>query len=640
MATRNVEYIIGLRDKFSSKITNIQARTKSLDSTMMRLRSTVGTLFTAFAAQRVISDIIKVGSNFEQLQISFETMLGSAEKARNLLEEITKFAIETPFELKDVAKGAKALLAFGIAQEKIIPTLKSLGDVAAGLSVPIERLILNFGQVKTQSKLTGRELRDFAIAGVPLLDELAKVMGKTTTEVQDLVSKGAVGFPIVEQAFKNMSSEGGKFFDLMQKQTASTGGQISNLRDVVALLENDLFKKFQPAINDTVIAIQKWIAIFRENIDTIVEIIKITGDLIKLFVAYKAIQLSVNLAIRAGAIAQKIWSSAILFTRTGMLELVVATKAFKVALARTGIGLAIVGIAALIVKFSGLSDILSKTNKVQTKFNKINIKTRLSIKDETEKLKDLFDRLKTTNPKSEERNEIIQKINAQYPGLLKNIDLEKAGLADIALAYDKVVEATERRITAQILESELTETITKIRELNLQLADKDRAESFKSLVQKRDELRIIKARINEEIKGNEFNARFSKEQQALIKERTVLQAKLDEALTGFSLTEDTSLDQFIKNAGDRIKVINDLLSSVKKATTASGFGGVGGVDIKQVGITKITSAAPKIFNINIDSLVETLNINSTTVQGGAVKMKEAITEALLTALSDVQIQTR
>ena len=108
MAVRNVEYIIGLRDRFSSKMGNIQARTQALDGTMLRLRSTIGTLFTAFAAQRVISDIIKVGSNFEQLQISFETMLGSAEKATQLIKDLVKFAIETPFELKDVSAGAKS----------------------------------------------------------------------------------------------------------------------------------------------------------------------------------------------------------------------------------------------------------------------------------------------------------------------------------------------------------------------------------------------------------------------------------------------------------------------------------------------------------------------------------------------------
>ena len=108
---------------------------------------------------------VKAAGKMEQWRISFTTMLGGAEKAEKMLAKIKQFAKETPFDLPQVVKGSKGLLAFGIEAEKIIPTLKSLGDVSAGLGVPMERLILNFGQVKSQAKLTGRELRDFAIAG-------------------------------------------------------------------------------------------------------------------------------------------------------------------------------------------------------------------------------------------------------------------------------------------------------------------------------------------------------------------------------------------------------------------------------------------------------------------------------------------
>jgi len=175
--------------------------------------------------------MIEAAADFEQTTIAFTTMLGSAEKANTLLRDLAEFAARTPFELKDVEKGAKALLAFGIEETKILPTLKSLGDVSAGLSVPMERLILNFGQVKAQTKLTGRELRDFAIAGVPILDELAKNLNKSKAEILDLVSAGKIGFPEVEAAFKSMSSEGGKFYDLMDKQSKTFLGRISNIKD-------------------------------------------------------------------------------------------------------------------------------------------------------------------------------------------------------------------------------------------------------------------------------------------------------------------------------------------------------------------------------------------------------------------------
>jgi len=174
---------------------------------------------------------IKVASNMEQLAISFEVMLGSAEAGNKLIQEMFEFAAKTPFEIKNIGPVVKQLLAMGIESKKIIETLGFLGNVAAGLDVPIQRLALNLGQVKAQGRLTGRELRDFAIAGVPLLDELAKVTGKSKDELLKMVSAGEVKFPLVEQAFRNMSSEGGKFFNLMERQSKTLGGLFSNLMD-------------------------------------------------------------------------------------------------------------------------------------------------------------------------------------------------------------------------------------------------------------------------------------------------------------------------------------------------------------------------------------------------------------------------
>ncbi len=208
--------------KINGELSFIEQRAKFAKGSLAAL--TAGVAFLGFS-------MVRAAAEFEQTQIAFTTMLGSAEKANTLLRELGTFAAQTPFELQDVEKGAKALLAFGIAETKIISTLKSLGDVSAGLSVPMERLILNFGQVKAQTKLTGRELRDFAIAGVPILDELATNLGKSKEEVIGLVSAGKIGFPEVEEAFRSMSSEGGRFNDLMAAQSRTLLGRISNLKD-------------------------------------------------------------------------------------------------------------------------------------------------------------------------------------------------------------------------------------------------------------------------------------------------------------------------------------------------------------------------------------------------------------------------
>jgi tape measure domain-containing protein len=167
----------------------------------------------------------------EQFKVALDTMLGGAEEGSRILKDLALFAAKTPFDLPGVVQAGKQLLAFGIETDKLLPTVKALGDVAAGTGAELQRIILNFGQVATQGKLTGRELRDFAVLGVPLISELAKEFGVAKNEVQDLVSAGKVGFPEVDKAFQNMTGEGGRFFDLMDKQSKTLKGIISNLRD-------------------------------------------------------------------------------------------------------------------------------------------------------------------------------------------------------------------------------------------------------------------------------------------------------------------------------------------------------------------------------------------------------------------------
>jgi tape measure domain-containing protein len=175
---------------------------------------------------------VKSAGDFQQARIAFETMLGSAEKAGKLLQQVSDFAAKTPFELPQVVEGAKKLLAYNIEAEKIIPTFNSLGNIAAGVGKDkLPQLIMAFGQVKAATRLTGMELRQFTEAGVPLLDILAKQMGKTTAEMVEMISDGKVGFPEVEKAIFGMSAEGGKFFNLMERQSKTFDGVMSNLRD-------------------------------------------------------------------------------------------------------------------------------------------------------------------------------------------------------------------------------------------------------------------------------------------------------------------------------------------------------------------------------------------------------------------------
>lgn len=174
---------------------------------------------------------VKSAADFEQSRIAFETMLGSADKAKKMMSDIADFAKSTPFELPEVVKGSKQLLAFGFAQEQILPTMRKLGDLASGLGVPIGQLTTVFGQVRVSGRLMGQDLLQFTNAGVPIIEALANTMKKPQTEIKKLVEEGKVGFPEVEAAINSLTGTGSKFGGMMDKQSKSFSGVVSNIKD-------------------------------------------------------------------------------------------------------------------------------------------------------------------------------------------------------------------------------------------------------------------------------------------------------------------------------------------------------------------------------------------------------------------------
>jgi tape measure domain-containing protein len=194
---------------------------------------------------------LQEAARFEQVTIGFETMIGHSEKAREKLLELSEMAAKTPFTLPGIETSARTLLAMGFNAEELIPTLKSLGDISAGLgggSQLLFRMAHNLGQVRAQGKLTGREVRDFAIMGVPLIDALSESLGVAKEEIIKLTANSRITSEQVMQAFTNMSKEGGRFHDLMKKQNLSLWGQWSNLKDVITLLWREIGQEYLPVV--------------------------------------------------------------------------------------------------------------------------------------------------------------------------------------------------------------------------------------------------------------------------------------------------------------------------------------------------------------------------------------------------------
>lgn len=218
----------------------------------------------------LVQSIVQVRGQFQQLELAFNTMLRSTEKSQVLMSKLVDTAAVTPFDLTSIAQGAKQMLAFGSNVESVVDEIVMLGNVASGVSAPLGDLIYLYGTLRSQGRAYTVDIRQFAGRGIPIYEELGKVLNADRQELNKLVTEGKVGFPEVEKAFKNMTSEGGIYFNLMQEQSKSLTGMISNLGDAWDSALNKLGKENQELFAG---AIQGAIGLV-ENMDEIIRIIE------------------------------------------------------------------------------------------------------------------------------------------------------------------------------------------------------------------------------------------------------------------------------------------------------------------------------------------------------------------------------
>jgi len=200
---------------------------------------------------------------FNKTQIAFETMTGSVERGRDLLAELHDFALVTPFGIKDVEDNGAMLLGMGIEADKVKSTMEALGNVAAGINRPLGMLALNYGQVKTRGILMGTELRDFARQSVPIIEQLAKQLGVNESAIQEMASNREISFEQVEQAFKAMTTAGGRFDNLMLKQAQAWPVLLSNFLIWLQFIARDIGQELLPEAEKYLSIITEWIKAHR-----------------------------------------------------------------------------------------------------------------------------------------------------------------------------------------------------------------------------------------------------------------------------------------------------------------------------------------------------------------------------------------
>jgi len=205
----------------------------------------------------IVSGVMNLGKaainsavEYEQLSVSLGVLLGDASKVPAVLGEWKKFSDATPFEPEQVNKAGKALLAFGFESEALVPLMTKIGDVAAGTGKDFNELAVIYGKARVAGTLMSEDINQLTEAGIPIMEELAAVLGTSTDKVKKMASEGKITFPLFEQAFGRLTGEGGKFGGMMDKLSTTTGGILSTLKGEFDGFLRTVGEAFLPIIKD------------------------------------------------------------------------------------------------------------------------------------------------------------------------------------------------------------------------------------------------------------------------------------------------------------------------------------------------------------------------------------------------------
>ena len=294
---------------------------RSLMDTSGQLQRKLALLFSVSAIQGYVSKLVEVRGEFEMQQRSLQVLLQNKDEANELWDKTVALAVKSPFRVKDLVTYTKQLAAYRVEADKLYETNRMLADVSAGLGVDMNRLILAYGQVKAANYLRGTELRQFSEAGVNMLGELAKyfeeIEGRAVSvgDVFERVSKRMVSFKDVNEVFKRLTSEGGIFFKMQEKQSETLQGMVMNFRDSMDLMLNDIGKDQSSMLKESIRLAKEFVDNWREfaplvktagvaflaafGVQTLTKIYRVARNFMALFVANPAI---VGFSVLAGTI--------------------------------------------------------------------------------------------------------------------------------------------------------------------------------------------------------------------------------------------------------------------------------------------------------------------------------------------------
>lgn len=489
-----------------------------------------------FTAKELIQNIIQVRGEFQQLEVAFTTMLGSSEKANVLMAQLTETAAKTPFDLQGVANGARQLLAYGTSAEDVNETLIRLGNIAAGLSQPLGDLVYLYGTTMTQGRLYTQDLNQFTGRGIPMIKELAKEFGVAESEIKGMVEAGMIGFPEVQKVIQNLTNEGGMFFNLMQEQSKTITGQISNIGDSFSMMLNDIGKANEGIINDALSSVSYLI----ENYE---KVGKILIELVGTYGAYRTALITISAIENLRYQATLAHMAGLTKMQAIITVLKTKTDALNVAMAKNPYVAVAAAVAALGLGIYKLVTYQTEAEKALERLDAAGKESEKAALSEQRELAKLNGELSSLKEGTDEYNTVKEKIVAGYSKYYDGLEEEinKVGLTEEA--YKKLTKA-------------ITDSYGARQYQKFKSQQEDWLDNIMS-----DNLGKIQDRLYSELGDKEGAKLYSEIYHAILEQRDLdaaIQDKLNEIQDKGTIFADSRIDTYISNIREAQKITEDL----------------------------------------------------------------------------------
>ena len=419
-----------LRDEYALYNDNAKEIVESNNGIAISWKKALAVIGGAGVLKALGSEMIRVRGEFQSIQTAIETMVGK-DMAGQLIPQIKELAKVSPLTMSDMVGAEKMMLGFNIQAEDTIKYLKAISDISMGESTKFNSLTLAFSQMSAAGKLMGQDLNQMINAGFNPLQIISEKTGKSIATLKDEMSKGAISAEMVQQAFIDATSAGGKFYNMSENASKTINGQLSMMQDTLDNAFNEMGQKSESVI-------MKGIQMTTSLIQNYETVGKILAGLVATYGTYRTAVMLVAAAESKHTLVEIGLTNARLLARKAQLALNAAM------LTNPYVALTVV-IGGLITTMWAMSDSTTAAARAQKEYNGIKDAALKKEQEHKQKIEELLTAARDESLAALTRQKSLEELRKEYPKIFEQYDIEKLKLEDILKLKQKINEEDSRR---------------------------------------------------------------------------------------------------------------------------------------------------------------------------------------------------